>query len=112
MEKHKRRKAEMIYLLIAGIFVASLVTSNLFFQKFFSWDLLGLYTSEISAGLIPYPATFLITDIVSEIYGKKRSNRIVLAALIKTQEIYLVAWRFRKYFGLKEKGAELKLDES
>jgi len=68
--------------MIAGVFIASLVTSNLIFQKFFSWDFFGLYTFEISAGLIPYPATFLVTDIVSELYGRKRANRIVLAGLI------------------------------
>ncbi len=82
MEQRKIAQAETIYLMIAGVFIASLVTSNLIFQKFFSWDFFGLYTFEISAGLIPYPATFLVTDIVSELYGRKRANRIVLAGLI------------------------------
>ncbi len=82
MEQKKLAQAETIYLMIAGVFIASLVTSNLIFQKFFSWDFFGLYTFEISAGLIPYPATFLFTDIVSELYGKKRANQIVLAGLI------------------------------
>jgi len=82
MESKKRLQAEVIYLGMAGIFIASLVTSNLIFQKFFSWDFFGLYTFEISAGLIPYPVTFLVTDIVSELYGKKRANRVVLAGLV------------------------------
>lgn len=82
MEHKKLVRAETIYLMIAGVFIASLVTSNLIFQKFFSWDFFGLYTFEISAGLIPYPATFLLTDIVSELYGKKRANRIVLTGLV------------------------------
>lgn len=81
VEAKKRLQAEMIYLMMAGIFIASLVTSNLIFQKFFSWDFFGLYTFEISAGLIPYPVTFLVTDIISELYGKKRANRVVLAGL-------------------------------
>jgi len=33
----------------------------------------------ISAGVLPYPITFLITDLLSEIYGKKKTARIVWA---------------------------------
>jgi uncharacterized integral membrane protein (TIGR00697 family) len=59
------------------LFVASLVASNLIFQKFFYWDFFGLYTFEISVGILPYPITFLITDIISEVYGKRKANQIV-----------------------------------
>ena len=59
------------------MFVASLVASNLIFQKFFYWDFFGLYTFEISVGILPYPITFLITDIISEVYGKRKANQIV-----------------------------------
>lgn len=40
---------------------------------------LGFKTFVISAGVLPYPITFLITDILSEIYGKKKTARIVWA---------------------------------
>ncbi|MDX1720082.1 MAG: VUT family protein, partial [Salegentibacter mishustinae] len=36
--------AQRVYLILAGLFIASLVVSNLIFQKFFSWDFFGLYT--------------------------------------------------------------------
>ena len=32
-------------------------------------------------GILPYPITFLITDLISEIYGKKRANDIVIAGI-------------------------------
>ena len=73
--------AYRIYLILAGLFIASLVVSNLIFQKFFSWNVLGIYTFEISVGILPYPITFLITDLVSEIYGKKKANQIVTAGI-------------------------------
>lgn len=69
--------AQRIYLILAALFIASLVASNLIFQKFFYWDFFGLYTFEISVGILPYPITFLITDIISEIYGKKKANAVV-----------------------------------
>lgn len=69
--------AQRIYLILAALFIASLVVSNLIFQKFFYWDFFGLYTFEISVGILPYPITFLITDIISEVYGKKKANQVV-----------------------------------
>lgn len=54
-----------------------MVVSNLIFQKFFYWDFFGLYRFEISVGVLPYPITFLITDSISEIYGKKKANQVV-----------------------------------
>jgi uncharacterized integral membrane protein (TIGR00697 family) len=74
--------ADRLYLVLASIFIASLVACNLIFQKFFSWTPFGLYTFEISVGILPYPITFLVTDIVSELYGQKRANRIVFAGFI------------------------------
>ena len=69
--------AQKIYLILGALFVASLVASYLIFQKFFYWDFFGLYTFEISVGILPYPITFLITDIISEVYGKRKANQIV-----------------------------------
>ncbi|MEZ5082433.1 MAG: queuosine precursor transporter [Bacteroidales bacterium] len=81
MKGKKQIHANNFYLILSGIFIASLVTSNLIFQKFFHWDAFGIYTFEISVGIIPYPVTFLVTDIISELYGRKKANRVVLVGL-------------------------------
>ncbi|WP_019038616.1 queuosine precursor transporter [Psychroflexus tropicus] len=73
----QKLSSERIYLILAALFITSLVVSNLIFQKFFYWDFFGLYTFEISVGVLPYPVTFLITDSISEIYGKKKANQVV-----------------------------------
>ncbi|MGB5983632.1 MAG: queuosine precursor transporter [Nonlabens sp.] len=75
------RLAHRIYLVLAALFICSLVASNLIFQKFFYWNPLGLFRFEISVGLLPYPLTFLITDLVSEIYGKRKANDLVMAGI-------------------------------
>lgn len=74
--------AQNIYLILAGMFIAALVASNLIFQKFFYWNPFGWFRFEISVGILPYPITFLITDIISEIYGRKKANQIVIAGII------------------------------
>jgi len=82
--KNKNRHAERLYLTLAALFIASLVAGNLIFQKFFHWNFYGLYTFELSVGILPYPITFLITDIISEIFGRKRANQVVVAGLFAT----------------------------
>ncbi|WP_405378140.1 queuosine precursor transporter [Nonlabens sp. Asnod3-A02] len=77
----KLRLAHRIYLVLGALFICSLVVSNLIFQKFFHWNPMGLYNFEISVGLLPYPITFLVTDLVSEIYGRRKANDLVLAGI-------------------------------
>jgi uncharacterized integral membrane protein (TIGR00697 family) len=78
--------AQRIYLLLAALFITSLVVSNLIFQKFFYWypfhlEIFGVKLFELSVGILPYPITFLITDIISEIYGKKKANQVVIMGI-------------------------------
>lgn len=78
--------AQRIYILLGGLFITSLVVSNLIFQKFFYWypldiEVFGSKLFEISVGILPYPITFLITDLISEIYGKKRANDVVVVGI-------------------------------
>jgi len=86
MISQKRELAENIYLLLAGLFITSLVVSNLIFQKFFYWypldiTVFGNSLFELSVGILPYPITFLITDLISEIYGKKKANQVVITGI-------------------------------
>jgi len=86
MTKKDKLLAQRIYLLLAALFITSLVVSNLIFQKFFYWypfqiEIFGTKLFELSVGILPYPLTFLITDIISEIYGKKRANQVVITGI-------------------------------
>lgn len=87
MREEDFRLAYKVYLYLGALFITSLVVSNLIFQKFFYWNPFGEVTVfgaplfEISVGILPYPITFLITDLISEIYGKKKANQIVTAGI-------------------------------
>tara|TARA_R110000744_G_scaffold58534_4_gene122188 strand:- start:1253 stop:1966 length:714 start_codon:yes stop_codon:yes gene_type:complete len=82
-----RKLAQRIYLYLGALFITSLVVSNLIFQKFFYWNPFGDFTVfgvslfVVSVGILPYPITFLITDLISEIYGRKMANQIVTAGI-------------------------------
>ncbi|MBJ2176005.1 queuosine precursor transporter [Aureibaculum sp. A20] len=77
MDHEKKLLGYKIYLILAALFITSLVVSNLIFLKFFQWSPFGLFNFEISVGILPYPLTFLITDLISEIYGRKKANQVV-----------------------------------
>ena len=91
---NKNTKANSLYLILAGIFITSLISCNLIFQKFFQIEIwipfVGDYIFEQSVGLLPYPVTFLVTDIISEIFGRKKANRVVTAGLISSAFMLLI----------------------
>lgn len=71
-----RQQALTLYVTLAGLFIASLVTCNLVANKFVSVDF-GIFEFVLSAGVLAYPLTFLITDLLSELYGRKLTNKVV-----------------------------------
>ncbi len=87
MTQKDKRVAFQIYLYLGALFITSLVVSNLIFQKFFYWNplgdikIFGASIFEISVGILPYPITFLITDLISEIFGKRKANQVVIAGI-------------------------------
>ena len=90
----KDNSANFLFLCLAGIFITSLVSCNLIFQKFFEIDIwlpfVGTYTFQQSVGLLPYPITFIVTDVISELYGKKKANQVVTVGLIASMFMLII----------------------
>jgi len=85
-------RAERLYLLLAALFTGALVVTNLIANKFITVEWFGR-EFILSAGVLPYPLTFLITDLLSEIYGRRRANQVVfggfLASILVLITLYL-----------------------
>ena len=82
---------DQFYIILAGIFIASLVTCNLIANKFVTVDL-GFKVFIVSAGILPYPLTFLVTDLISELYGQKKANLVVFSGFIASMFVLLFLW--------------------
>ena len=86
--EEKVQNNESTYSLLVAIFAAILVLTNIIGVKIFTFapDMFsnGLFGNSITltTGIITYPLTFLITDIVSEIYGEKKATRMVFLGFI------------------------------
>ncbi len=105
MNKQLRKKADILYLALAGLFIASLVVCNLIANKFITVDLGFLGFSEpfiISAGVLPYPITFLITDLLSEFYGRKKTSRVVWVGFLSSFFVLGVLWLGNQFAAIPE----------
>jgi len=76
-------RSEVVFSILMAAFVAVLVMTNviagklfLAFPETFPRGLFGEAVT-LTAGLITYPLTFLITDVVCEVYGQRRANLMV-----------------------------------
>ncbi|GIS03830.1 MAG: hypothetical protein CM15mP106_2770 [Candidatus Neomarinimicrobiota bacterium] len=64
----------------------------------------ALYIRIVCAGILPYPITFLVTDLISELYGRKKADQVVFSGLIASMFVMgVVAWRimFNTILGLQ-----------
>lgn len=68
--------AQKVYLWLTALSVASLLIADITGVKLFSFDLWGI-TVKHSCGMMTFPITFLLTDLVNEYYGRKAARRIV-----------------------------------
>jgi len=71
-----------IYIFLCTSFVAIVITGNLTYQKFVYLPILNIYNFELSVGAIFYPLTFLITDLITEFYGKPHARFCVKLAVL------------------------------
>jgi len=65
-----------LYLWLGGIFVAALLTADLIGGRFFR-----VMGRDLSAGMLAFPITFLLTDVVNEFYGPKATRRLTFVGL-------------------------------
>lgn len=85
--KHIKNKdiQSLIFLILSGIFLGSITLLNVLgTSKFidYSFEIFNLKIPFVIAiGVLPYPITFLCTDLISELYGKTKANWVVWMGL-------------------------------
>lgn len=99
---HERR--ERVFLVMAGLFLGTLAMLNILgisrFIVFASytpgdgwqWGAWGKISFAVAVGVLPYPITFLCTDLISEFYGRRRANFVVFVGLLINLWVILILW--------------------
>ncbi len=93
-ELHLRREGAFVAL--AGLFLGTLTMLNILgITRFIdlSFTVFGLtIPMPLAVGVLPYPVTFLCTDLLSEFYGRRRTNFVVTVGLVLNLWVVLILW--------------------
>lgn len=65
---------EKLYGALLGTFLLCLIMANVFAASKLIAVPLGFHTIVVAAGILPYPITFVVTDLISELYGRERAD--------------------------------------
>ncbi|MDH3686253.1 MAG: queuosine precursor transporter [Myxococcales bacterium] len=91
---HERR--ERVFLVLAGLFLGSMTMLNILGVSRFldmSFTVFGARIPfSLAVGVLPYPVTFLCTDFISELYGRRRANHVVMVGLLLNLWVVAFLW--------------------
>ena len=73
------------FVILSAVFVASLVIASVLAAK-----IIQVWAFFVPAGILAYSLTFLCTDVVSEVYGKEASRKVVLSGFIGLVAAFLL----------------------
>ena len=72
-----QERRERVFLVLAGILICAMTMLNILGITRF----IQLGPLSLAVGVLPYPLTFLCTDLICELYGKARANFMVTLGL-------------------------------
>jgi len=92
---HERR--ERVFLVLSGLFLGTLAFLNILgISRFIHVGTWGsgddAWVFAVAVGVLPYPVTFLCTDFISELYGRRRANFVVWIGLMLNAWVVAVLW--------------------
>lgn len=95
-ERVVQRRRQTVFLILSGVFLGSLAMLNVlgvtrFLDLSFSIGSLEV-PMPLAVGVLPYPITFLCTDLISELYGEKRASDVVWMGLAINIWVGFILW--------------------
>ena len=96
VDKKTSKRREMVFIILSGVFLGTLAVLNILGisrQIDLSFEIFGRTVPFIVfVGVLPYPITFLCTDFISELYGKKRATMVVWVGLLLNIWVLFIMW--------------------
>jgi uncharacterized integral membrane protein (TIGR00697 family) len=72
-------KRHKLFMVLAGVFTTCLVVGDIIGGKLIETNVFG-FQFTTTVGMVPFPVTFLLTDVLNEFYGKRAARFITLVA--------------------------------
>ena len=85
-------KGQRLFVILVGLFIAFLLMAELTGGKLFQipFGFLGIDVFTMTLGVIPFPVTFIITDLLNEYYGRKGVRFATLLGMAALVFAYLL----------------------
>lgn len=85
--------AQMVLLFLTGVFLTCLLVANLIGSLLIQFELpFSTPVGQVvllTAGVIPFPITFLLTDLLNEFYGQKTARFVTLLGFVMSILVYV-----------------------
>lgn len=81
-------RRERVFLVLAGVFLGAMTMLNVIGITRF----IQLGPLKLAIGVLPYPLAFLCTDFISEFYGRRRANFVVIVGLLLNLLVLETLW--------------------
>ena len=95
-EPNFTKRRQRVFLVLSGIFLGTLALLNVLGISRFvdlSFDVFGVSIPMVVAiGVLPYPVTFLCTDLISELFGEKKARDMVWVGLLLNGWVVFLLW--------------------
>ncbi len=95
-EPNFEKRRQRVYLILSGVFLGTLALLNVLgISRFLdlSFELFGINVPVVVAiGVLPYPVTFLCTDLISELFGEKKARDMVWVGLLLNGWVVFLLW--------------------
>ena len=90
------KRRQRLFLVLSGMFLGTLAMLNILgISRFLdlSFDVFGITIPMVVAiGVLPYPITFICTDLISELYGEKKAHDMVWMGVLLNAWVIFLLW--------------------
>jgi uncharacterized integral membrane protein (TIGR00697 family) len=88
-----QQRRDLCFLVLAGLFLGTLGMLNILgLTRFLELGHIGAWPIVVAVGALPYPITFLCTDLISELWGEERASQVVWVGLLLNGWVVLILW--------------------
>ena len=86
-------RRDLVFLVLAGLFLGTLGMLNILgLTRFLVLGQIGSWPIVVAIGALPYPVTFLCTDLISELWGERKAAQVVWVGLLLNGWVVFILW--------------------
>ena len=87
------RRRDLVFLILSGLFLGTMGMLNILgLTRFLTLGSIGQWPIVVAIGALPYPITFLCTDLISELWGEQKASQLVWVGLLLNGWVVFILW--------------------